>query len=647
MATKKAADRHSSKALSGVISCSSRGSGFVSTPIGDIFIPAEAMRGAWHKDEVTVELREKRRGPGKSLSGVITAVKRRAYHKIVGIVEAEQHFALVRPANKRLSNLVQVPLNALAGATGGDVVVVEITRYASARERAQGKVTKVLGNVAEPGVDIDTIVYSHELPIEFSSAALLEAASLAAEKVRVAVGSQDLRHLYTVTIDGLDAKDFDDAVSLRATEDGHFDLWVHIANVSHYVKVGSAIDTDALERGTSVYLPDRVIPMLPEELSNDLCSLKPNVDRLAMTVLMRVDAGGDVVEHEIFESVIRSDARLTYEEVDARLADHDFSSETLAKLLLALELLSQVLSKKRISRGSLEFETVEPKIILSEDKWPIEVLIRERTPATQIIEEAMILTNETVARDMMHAGVPMIYRVHDKPDPEAVAAMSILIRQLGYPIRTLEDAHPRTFQALIEWAHKRPEKLLINSLLLRAMSKAKYAANWQEHFGLASEHYTHFTSPIRRYPDLIVHRLVKARAAATIGSSETAPWVERLPEMAEHCSEREREAQGAERESVDAKMAQFMLGRIGEEFDAVISGVTSFGLFVELDNSAEGLVLAAKMKDDYYRFEAERYLMRGERTGKVYRLGQAVRVRLVDVSVAKRELDFEILEDVK
>lgn len=647
MVTKKTANRHSSKALTGVISCSSRGSGFVSTPLGDVFIPPEAMRGAWHKDEVTVELREKRRGPGKSLAGVVTAVKRRAYKRIVGTLEKDKRLALVRPANKRLNNLVQVSLNALGGAESGDVVVVEITRYASAREGAQGKVAKVLGNVAEPGVDIDTIVYSHELPVEFSAAALREAATVAAEKVDVAVGFHDLRQLYTVTIDGLDAKDFDDAVSLQATEDGHFNLWVHIANVSHYVKVGSPIDKDALERGTSVYLPDRVIPMLPEELSNDLCSLKPDVDRLAMTVFMRVDAGGDVVEHEIFESVIRSDARLTYEEVDARLSDHNFTSETLAQLLLTLELLSQVLSKKRISRGSLEFETVEPKIILNEEKWPVEVLIRERTPATQIIEEAMILTNETVASDMMSAGVPMIYRVHDKPDPEAVAAMSTLIRQLGYPILTLEDAHPRTFQALIEWAHQRPEKLLINSLLLRAMSKAKYAAKWQEHFGLASEHYTHFTSPIRRYPDLIVHRLVKAKAAAAHGSPEKPSWVERLPELAEHCSVREREAQGAERESVDAKMAQFMLGRVGEEFDAVISGVTSFGLFVELENSAEGLVLAAKLKDDYYRFEAERYLMRGERTGKVYRLGQSIRVRLVDVSVAKRELDFEILESTK
>lgn len=644
MTAKKADNRHSSKTLRGIVSCSSRGSGFVSTPLGDIFIPPEFMRGAWHKDEVTVELREKRRGPGKTRCGVITSVKHRAYKSIVGIVEREKHFALVRPANKRLINVVRVPLTALVGAQSGDVAVVEITRYASAREPAQGKVTKVLGNVQQPGVDIDTIVYSHELPTEFSSAALAEAASVAAEKVSVRPGHQDLRQLYTVTIDGLDAKDFDDAVSLQATEDGHFNLWVHIANVSHYVKVGSPIDKDALLRGTSVYLPDRVIPMLPEELSNDLCSLKPDVDRLAMTVFMRVDAGGDVVEHEIFESVIRSDARLTYEEVDARLADHDFASETLAQLLLTLELLSQVLSKKRISRGSLEFETVEPKIILNEEKWPVEVLIRERTSATQIIEEAMILTNETVARDMMSAGVPMIYRVHDKPDPDAVAAMSTLIRQLGYPIRTLEDAHPRTFQALIDWAHKRPEKLLINSLLLRAMSKAKYAAKWQEHFGLASEHYTHFTSPIRRYPDLIVHRLVKVKAAAAQGSREMPSWTRELPELAEYCSAREREAQGAERESVDAKMAQFMLGRVGEEFDAVISGVTSFGLFVELENSAEGLVLAAKMKDDYYRFEAERYLMRGERTGKVYRLGQSVRVRLVDVSVAKRELDFEIVD---
>lgn len=627
----------------GLFQASPHGYGFVVIPEGDIFIPAGKVRGAMHGDEV--EARQiRRRGPGGRIAGEIVKIVKRANKRVVGRFEKKFRLATVTPVNKRLPYEILIRPQLGMSASTGDIVVAEIDIWPENRQLPQGHVIEIIGRENEPGVDIETVIHSHELATDFSRKALAEA-----EKISEEISStefdrrRDLRELFTVTIDGLDAKDFDDAVSLDIDQRGFFHLWIHIADVSHYVSFGSPLDEDALYRGTSVYLPDRVLSMLPPKLSNHICSLNPLVDRLAFSVFMKVDPNGEVADFEMAESVINSNYRLTYEEVDGYLASDRFPGEDLERLLKSLNLLSGVLSEKRLARGSLEFETIEPKIVLNERLWPVEIQVRERTPATQIIEEAMILTNETVAEFMWRTQAPMIYRVHERPDPEAVIAVSELLKGLGYPIGSLAEAHPRTFQALIDFAHNRPERLLINSLLLRAMRQARYSELLESHFGLAAEHYTHFTSPIRRYPDLMVHRLVKAKLREELGEARTLRMIDDLGGLAKHCSIREREAEEAEREAVEVKICQYMTGRIGEVYEAVISGVSTFGFFVELPNSAEGLVHIRSLEDDYYRFEAPRYLLKGERTGKTYRLGQHVRVKLINVSIAKRELDFVLV----
>lgn len=632
------------KGWSGPFQASPHGYGFVLLSDGDIFIPAAKIGGAMHGDEVDARpIRS--RGPGGKPVGEIVKVTKRANKRIVGRFEKKYQFSTVTPANKRLSYEIIIPPKLEGKAKTGDVVVAEIDIWPERRRPPQGHVTEVIGNEKEPGVDIEMVVYSHELPFEFSSRSLAEADRITEEIAPDEMRNRlDLRDLFTVTIDGLDAKDFDDAVSLEIDDKGFFRLWVHIADVSSYVTYGSALDDDALRRGTSVYLPDRVIPMLPQQLSNNICSLKPRVERQAFSVFMYIDQDGEVQDFEISESVITSDYRLTYEEVDTYLESDNFPDDIMEKLLKSLKFLSDVLGEKRLARGSLEFETIEPKIILNEKLWPVEIEVRERTAATQIIEEAMILTNETVAEFMWRSETPMIYRIHERPDPDAVIAIGELLKELGYPIKSLEDAHSRTFQALIDFAHTRPERLLINSLLLRAMRQARYSDSLVSHFGLASEHYTHFTSPIRRYPDLMVHRLVKAKLKNDINDAKFLRMVEELSALAGHCSVREREAVDAEREAVEVKMCQYMTGEIGQVYDAVISGVSSFGFFVKLPNSAEGLVHIRSLEDDYYRFESARYLLTGERKGKSYRLGQRVNVKLVNVSIPKRELDFMVVE---
>jgi ribonuclease R len=630
-------------ALTGIFSASPRGHGSVSLPGADVHIPAGKTLGAMHGDTVAVSL-SRRRGPGGSRTGSIAKVLTRANERVIGRFERHRRFGIVMPANDRITYEFNIPERYFSTADTGDIVEIEVTKWPADGRLPEGEILRVIGQDTAPGMDITMILLAHQWPDIFSDATITEAGkaprTVGAKDIK---GRKDLRDMFTVTIDGLDAKDFDDAISLEVDSHGHFQLGVHIADVSHYVTPGSALDADARERTTSVYLPDRVVPMLPHELSNGICSLNPLVDRLAFSVLMDIDQNGEVAKYEIVSSVIRSDARLTYEEVDRHLAKGFFKDPKLEHLLHALELLTGVLEKKRLARGSLNFETVEPKLILDEDGSPLEILIRERTPATSMIEETMILTNEAVAEFMLDRGAPMVYRVHDRPDPDAVFGITKLIDELGYPIGSLAEAHPRTFQALIDYAHRRPEKLLINSLMLRAMSRAKYSPSLIPHFGLAAPHYCHFTSPIRRYPDLLVHRLVKAVLGGRLESAPIVALIEELDELAEHCSRQEREAEAADREAVQMKIAEFMADKVGEEYPAVITGVTNFGLFVQLENTAEGLVHIRSLADDYYRFESERYLLRGERTGKIYRLGQPVHVRLTNVSVAQRQIDFIIL----
>ena len=631
------------EALVGKFGANRRGYGFVSLPDGDVFIPAAKVKGAFHGDKVRVRL-SRRRGPGGTREGQIVEVEERANETVIGRFERRRHAGIVVPVNDKIFYEFAVPPDDFAAADTGDIVEIKVERWPVDEEMPRGRVLRVIGPETAPGMDITMIVLAHNWPDEFSGASLA-----AAKEARASVdsgdlaGRLDLRDQFTVTIDGLDAKDFDDALSLEIDKRGYFKLGVHIADVSHYVGPASPIDIDARARTTSMYLPDRVIPMLPHELSTGICSLNPRVDRFTFSAVMEIDPDGEVANYEIRPTVIQSDARLTYEEVDRHLIKGLFKEPHLERLLRSLQLLSQVLEKKRLARGSLNFETIEPKLVLDEDGRPLDILIRERTPATQMIEETMILANETVAEFMLKRRAPMVYRVHDRPDPDAVFGITKLIGELGYPMRSLDKAHPRTFQALIDFAHNRPERLLINSLLLRAMSRAKYSPALVPHFGLAAPHYTHFTSPIRRYPDLTVHRLVKAVLARSLDTPKIVALVDELDELTEHCSIQEREAEAASREAVEVKVAEYMKDKVGETYTGVISGVAQYGFWVELENTAEGLVHVRTLSDDYYRFEAERYLLRGERSGRVHRLGESVQVKLVNVSVPQRQLDFIVV----
>jgi len=626
------------QALIGQFIANPKGFGFVSLPTGDVFVARRFIGGAMHQDTVKVSLK-KRKG---ALEAEVKQVLKRAHTTVIGRFEQHRRFAVVVPVEKRLIYDFIVPPDFYGEAKTGDIVQIEITRYPTDEQMPEGKVVKVIGAETAHGIDISTIVLAHNWPTTFSETALNQAEAAVALTQVGLDKRRDLRQMFTVTIDGLDAKDFDDAISVSIDERGYFNLAVHIADVSHFIPLNSVLDKEAKERATSVYLPDRVLPMLPPRLSNDICSLKPLVDRLTFSVLMEVNPDGEVENFWLGETVINSNARLTYEEVDLHLKEGFFKEPELEQLILAAFLLSQVLEKKRLARGSLNFEIVEPKIVLDAEGEPVAIKIREKRPATQLIEEIMILTNEVVAGYMLKQDAPMLYRVHDRPDPDAVYTMGKLIKKLGFT-KGLEGAHPRTFQALIDFVHNRPEKILVNSLLLRAMSQAKYAPVLIPHFGLAAEHYCHFTSPIRRYPDLIVHRLLKAVLKGELEKAETQLLISQLDELAEHCSRQEREAEALEREAVEVKMAKYMLRHVGDEFLGVISGVTSFGFFVELDNTAEGLVPIRELKDDYYRYDPEAYLLRGERKGKTYQLGQQVKVKLVNVSVANRQLDFTLV----
>ncbi len=664
----------------GRLSVNRRGYGFVLTAAGDVYVAGRDMLGALHGDIVAVRVDTKTRSRGRS--GVVAQVVERANDTIVGRFERHGKVGLVVPTDRRIRADVIVdrtpaplavharelsgePLSTRPAARApehGDVVVVRLTRYPSRDSSAQGVVTEILGRETDPGIHIETIIREHGLRDSFP--ADVEAA---AEGLRLDVDAaladpdrEDLRNLFTVTIDPVDARDFDDAITLERREGG-FRLGVHIADVSHYVPWGDAVDEEARRRATSVYLVDRVLPMLPERLSNDICSLRPGEDRLCMSVHIDLDRDGVVEGYRLSPSVIRSDRRLDYDSVDAWLASGEgFPDPQTRSLLDDLARVAAAVGRRRVARGGLDFETVEAKVLLAVDGTPIDVRLRERTVATNMIEESMVLANEVVAGHMVGAGAPMMFRIHEDPEQDALAQVAAVLREFDYPIKDVGGARPETFQKIIKFAHGRPEQLLINSLLLRALEQARYSHELVGHFGLASQTYCHFTSPIRRYPDLIVHRLLKAQLAGALpeergvassdaeGYSATgegvSEMVEELEWLAEHCSVMEREAEQAEDESVKVKLCELMLGHLGDVFDGIITGVAPFGMFVQLPNTAEGLVHVTTLADDYYRLDAERFLMFGERQGRVHRLGDRVRVRVVEVSVGDRRIDLELAE---
>ncbi len=632
------AERH---LLVGRISVTRRGYGFVSVPGGDVYVSHRDMNGAMHGDLVAMRLEPKRERRGRA--GEVARIVERAMDSVVGRFEKQGRAGIVTPSDRRVRAYFFIDPAGFAEARTGDIVVARITRYPSSREPGQGYVTEVLGPEGAPGVDIEIVIREHGLRREFPAEVLEAAEAIPEEAPEPEPGREDVRGLFTVTIDPIDARDFDDAVSLERTESGGYRLGVHIADVSHYVPWDSVIDEEARRRATSVYLVDRVLPMLPERLSNGTCSLKPGVGRLSMTVMMELDRKGRVQSSRMFPSIMKSDRRLNYDEVDEWLAgDAGFPDEATERLLKDFRDVAAQIGKRRIERGGLDFETVEAKVTLDEEGHPTGVRLRQRTVATNMIEEAMVLANEVVARHMAGADAPMVYRIHEDPDPDALAQVAAILNEFDYPMKDLGEAEPRTFQKIIAFAHDRAEKLLINSLVLRTLKRARYVDYLSTHFGLASDAYTHFTSPIRRYPDLIVHRLLRAQLTRALDVPPTADMVPELSWLAERSSLMEREAESAENDSVHVKLCELMAGHIGEVFDGVIVNVATFGFFVQLENTAEGLVHVQTMVDDYYRFDAQRLLLQGEKSGRTYRLGGAVQVRITDVSVADMRIDMEL-----
>jgi len=630
-------DRH---LVVGRLSMHRRGFGFVSSPDGDIYIPRRENGGAMHGDTVAVRLEHGRR---QGRSGSVAQVVERAVTQVIGRFERHGTLGIVVPTDPRIRGDLFVDLGkAPTDARSGDVVVATITRYADRRDAMQGVITEVLGPEDAPGVDVEIVIREHGFSAEYPYDVVAAADELSQDvEGELARGRADRRDLFTITIDPVDARDFDDAISLRR-EGPSFRLWVHIADVSHYVPWDSAVDVEARRRATSVYLVDRVLPMLPEHLSNVICSLNPAEERLTFTVEMLLDKTGAVESYELYPSVIRSDRRLDYDQAQEWLDHGGFPDEQLERVLRDFRKLAGAVHARRVARGGLDFETVEARVRLDDNGEPVDVSIRSRTEATNMIEEAMILANEVVASHMNRAKAAMVYRIHEDPDPDALSQVAVILKEFGYPIQDLHGVSPRTFQKIVAFAHGRPEQRLINSLLLRSLERARYVDHLGPHFGLASAAYTHFTSPIRRYPDLIVHRLLKAQLTKSLDRPPTSAMIPELEWLTEHSSVMEREAQAAEEDSQKVKLVALMARHLGEEFDGIVTGVMGFGLFVQLDNTAEGLVHVESMADDYYRLDTERFMLWGENKGAVYRLGQQVRVRVLDASVTDRRLDLEL-----
>ncbi|WP_044893001.1 ribonuclease R [Bacillus alveayuensis] len=616
--------------------------------LDDIFIPPSELKNAMHGDTVLVRISSHTSGARKE--GTIVRIIERGVTEIVGTYTESKNFGFVIPDDKKIVNDIFIPKHAANGAVEGHKVVVRLTTYPEGRISAEGEVVKILGHKNDPGVDILSIIHKHGLPLQFPEDVIEHANSIpetiSEEDLK---GRRDLRDQMIVTIDGADAKDLDDAVTVTKLENGNYKLGVHIADVSHYVTEGSPIDREAYERGTSVYLVDRVIPMIPHRLSNGICSLNPKVDRLTLSCEMEVNEHGEVVSHEIFQSVIRTTERMTYSDVNKILVDKDEELrkkyEPLVPMFELMAELAEILRNKRMKRGAIDFDFKEAKVLVNEDGKPYDVVLRERSVAERLIEEFMLLANETVAEHFHWLNVPFIYRVHEDPKPEKLQRFLEFITNFGYVVKgTGNQIHPRALQEILEAVRGEPEEMVVSTVMLRSMKQARYDAESLGHYGLSTEFYTHFTSPIRRYPDLIVHRLIRTYLINGQLDNETQEkWAEKLPDIAEHASNMERRAVEAERETDDLKKAEFMEDKIGMEFDGIISSVTNFGLFVELPNTIEGLVHVSYLTDDYYRYDERHYAMIGERTGKVYRIGDEITVRVINVNKEERIVDFEVV----
>lgn len=641
--------------LAGVFSGTAKGYGFVAAEgqEQDVFIPAGRTGGAMHGDRVQVSVEPPQRG--RRAEGTVTRVLERVNQTVVGYYQKSQNYGFVVPDNRKLGQDIFIPQGKDMGAVDGHKVVARITDYGSAGKGAngaggkspEGVVTEILGHANDPGVDILSLVRAYDLPEGFPEPVMRQAARTRDEVTEEeTAGRMDLRDWQTVTIDGEDAKDLDDAITLSREKFG-YRLGVHIADVTHYVAEDGLLDGEALKRGTSVYLVDRVIPMLPHKLSNGICSLNAGADRLALSCLMDIDTQGRVVGHEIAETVIRVDRRMTYTAVNAIVTDRDPAMmeeySGFVEMFDRMKELADILRRKRKERGSIDFDFPETKIVLDEEGTPLEVKPYERNAATKIIEDFMLLANETIAEDYFWQELPFLYRTHDNPDPEKMKRLGMFINNFGYAIHFQNgEVHPKELQKLLAKIDGSEEEALISRLTLRSMKQAKYSPMCSGHFGLAARYYTHFTSPIRRYPDLQIHRIIKENLHGGLTEERVAHYHKIMLGVAMQCSAMERRAEEAERETVKLKKCEYMEKRVGEMFEGVVSGVTNHGFYVELPNTVEGMVSVNDLHGDFYVFHEEEMELRGETTGKTYRLGQKVAVFVAGCDRVNRTIDFVV-----
>lgn len=628
-----------------------KGFGFVITEdeTPDVFVPSSYLNGAMHGDKVVVKVtREENRG--KKREGEIIRILERTNKTVIGTYEDSKNFGFVVPEEKRIYQDIFIPRECRKGAKTGDIVIAEISSWPDKRRNPEGKVVEILGKKGDKGIDILTIIKKYGLPEEFPPKVVSYADQIPEEIPEEEYKSrEDLRDLTIVTIDGEDAKDLDDAISIEKLPNGNYYLGVHIADVSHYVKEKNALDKEALKRGTSVYLIDRVIPMLPKQLSNGICSLNPKVDRLTLSCFMEIDKSGKVVDHRITESIIKTNERMTYTNVTKILRDEDPEVIErygyLVDTFKLMEELCQVLNKKRLNRGAIDFDFEECKIILDELGKPIEIKPYERAIANRIIEEFMLVCNETIAEHMFWSNIPFVYRIHEDPDEEKLMHFSEFIHNLGYVMKIGQEIHPKALQDVIEKVKGKKEETVVSTLLLRSMKQARYSPESVGHFGLAARYYCHFTSPIRRYPDLIIHRIIKEFIKGRIDENRVKRLTTEVEYASKQSSDMERLAQDAEREVDDLKKAEYMSKKIGEEYEGIISSVTNFGMFVELPNTIEGLVHMSSLDDDYYVYNERHLSLIGERTKNIYRLGDEVKIKVTKVDMFSHEIYFELVKE--
>ena len=625
-----------------------RGFGFVEAEgeEEDYFIPESNVNGALHHDMVLIAVNPVQTGRRKEAK--VIKVLSHEIREVVGYFQKNKTFGYVIPDNSRICNDIYIPGKYTMGAVHGHKVVAKITDYGTDGRKPEGMITEILGHVNDPGVDILSIVKGYDIPCEYPKEVMEQIENIADEVAESdKKGRLDLRKWQTVTIDGEDAKDLDDAITLTK-EDGIYTLGVHIADVSHYVEENSPLDKEARERGTSVYLVDRVIPMIPHKLSNGICSLNQGTDRLALSCIMKINEKGEITDHQVAETLVNVDRRMTYTAVKEIIADKNTETikeykEFVAMFELMAE-LSYILREKRYGRGAIDFDFPECKIKLDEKGHPVSIEPYDRNVATKIIEDFMLAANETVAEYYFWQQVPFVYRNHEEPDSDKMKELALFITNFGYHVKVSNDRiHPKELQKLLKRIEGTPQEAMLSRVTLRSMKRAEYTPKCMGHFGLAAKYYCHFTSPIRRYPDLQIHRIIKECLNEKMSEKHIQHYDSILPEVTKHCSMTERRADEAERDTEKLKKAEYMRGFIGEEFDGVISGVTGFGIYVELPNTVEGLVHVSNLTDDHYNYDESSYSLVGEKTLKKYKLGQPVKIRVESADKITGTIDFSMI----